>query len=164
MCFYRRTFFLTKKLFKNKIRYLCCKQKLGHLLINLFYIFNIKRNSLLFTSFFVCIALKDVAKYVSNFWSSKFKVFKKSLTMETDPVLTNLKLLIIGESGVGKSSLLLRFTDDAFDPEQAATIGVDFKVKTVKIDGNKVSPSFGQRSWMGPSFSNVCKAIRFLVY
>ena len=66
--------------------------------------------------------------------------------METDPVLTNLKLLIIGESGVGKSSLLLRFTDDAFDPEQAATIGVDFKVKTVKIDGNKVSPSFGQRS------------------
>ena len=37
-------------------------------------------------------------------------------------VLTTLKLLIIGESGVGKSSLLLRFTDDAFDPEQAATI------------------------------------------
>ena len=58
--------------------------------------------------------------------------------MESDSVLTNLKLLIIGESGVGKSSLLLRFTDDAFDPDQAATIGVDFKVKTIKIDGNKV--------------------------
>jgi Ras-related protein Rab-18 len=58
--------------------------------------------------------------------------------MEPDPVLTNLKLLIIGESGVGKSSLLLRFTDDAFDPEQAATIGVDFKVKTVNVNGNKV--------------------------
>jgi len=53
-------------------------------------------------------------------------------------VLTTLKLLIIGESGVGKSSLLLRFTDDAFDPEQAATIGVDFKVKTVKVNGEKV--------------------------
>jgi len=53
-------------------------------------------------------------------------------------VLTTLKLLIIGESGVGKSSLLLRFTDDAFDPEQAATIGVDFKVKTVKVNGDKV--------------------------
>ena len=49
--------------------------------------------------------------------------------MEEDPVLTNLKILIIGESGVGKSSLLLRFTDDQFDPEMAATIGVDFKVK-----------------------------------
>ncbi len=59
--------------------------------------------------------------------------------METDPILTTLKLLIIGESGVGKSSLLLRFTDDSFDPEQAATIGVDFKVKTISASGNKVS-------------------------
>ncbi|XP_071399036.1 ras-related protein Rab-18-like isoform X1 [Centroberyx affinis] len=53
-----------------------------------------------------------------------------------EDVLTTLKLLIIGESGVGKSSLLLRFTEDTFDPEQTATIGVDFKVKTVAIDGN----------------------------
>lgn len=55
-----------------------------------------------------------------------------------DQILTTLKLLIIGESGVGKSSLLLRFTDDAFDPEQAATIGVDFKVKTININGDKI--------------------------
>lgn len=54
-----------------------------------------------------------------------------------EDVLTTLKLLIIGESGVGKSSLLLRFTDDTFDPELAATIGVDFKVKTLAIDGNR---------------------------
>jgi len=52
--------------------------------------------------------------------------------------ITTLKLLIIGESGVGKSSLLLRFTDDTFDPEVAATIGVDFKVKTMSINGNPV--------------------------
>uniref|UniRef100_A0A668AVH6 RAB18A, member RAS oncogene family n=1 Tax=Myripristis murdjan TaxID=586833 RepID=A0A668AVH6_9TELE len=42
-----------------------------------------------------------------------------------DDILTTLKILIIGESGVGKSSLLLRFTDDTFDPEQAATIVYD---------------------------------------
>lgn len=36
------------------------------------------------------------------------------------------------------SSLLLRFTDDTFDNEQAATIGVDFKVKLINIDGNNV--------------------------
>uniref|UniRef100_A0A8C6T9X4 small monomeric GTPase n=1 Tax=Neogobius melanostomus TaxID=47308 RepID=A0A8C6T9X4_9GOBI len=54
-----------------------------------------------------------------------------------EDVITTLKLLIIGESGVGKSSLLLRFTDDTFDPEQSATIGVDFKVKTIAIDGNR---------------------------
>uniref|UniRef100_A0A8D3EFS3 small monomeric GTPase n=1 Tax=Scophthalmus maximus TaxID=52904 RepID=A0A8D3EFS3_SCOMX len=40
-----------------------------------------------------------------------------------DDTLTTLKILIIGESGVGKSSLLLRFTDDTFDPEQADTAG-----------------------------------------
>lgn len=54
-----------------------------------------------------------------------------------EDVLTTLKILIIGESGVGKSSLLLRFTDDTFDPQLAATIGVDFKVKTLTVDGNK---------------------------
>ncbi|KAJ8337060.1 hypothetical protein SKAU_G00382800 [Synaphobranchus kaupii] len=54
-----------------------------------------------------------------------------------DGILTTLKLLIIGESDVGKSSLLLRFTEDKFDPELAATIGVDFKVKTVTVDGNR---------------------------
>ncbi|KAL8603687.1 Ras-related protein Rab-18A [Nucella lapillus] len=57
--------------------------------------------------------------------------------MEDQDVLTTLKILIIGDSGVGKSSLLLRFTDDTFDPEQAATIGVDFKVKTLQVEGNR---------------------------
>jgi len=46
-----------------------------------------------------------------------------------DEILTTLKILIVGESGVGKSSLLLRFTDDKFDQQMAATIGVDFKGK-----------------------------------
>jgi len=55
-----------------------------------------------------------------------------------EQVLTTLKILIIGESGVGKSSLLLRFTDDNFDPEQTLTIGVDFKTKKIDIDGNLV--------------------------
>ncbi|KAK2177574.1 hypothetical protein NP493_591g02089 [Ridgeia piscesae] len=57
--------------------------------------------------------------------------------MDDQSILTTLKILIIGESGVGKSSLLLRFTDDTFDPELSATIGVDFKVKTITVDGNK---------------------------
>ncbi|KAI9348718.1 ras family-domain-containing protein [Obelidium mucronatum] len=49
------------------------------------------------------------------------------------------KLLMIGDSGTGKSSLLLRFTDDAWlqPDEVAATIGVDFKVKTVEVDEKK---------------------------
>lgn len=49
-------------------------------------------------------------------------------------ILTTLKILIIGESAVGKSSLLLRFTDKHFDPDQPLTIGVDYKTKVVNID------------------------------
>ncbi|EJW81078.1 member Ras oncogene family RAB18A [Wuchereria bancrofti] len=52
--------------------------------------------------------------------------------------ITTLKILIIGESGVGKSSLMLRFVDDTFDPEIAATIGVDFRVTTMMVDQNRV--------------------------
>ncbi|XP_018321968.1 ras-related protein Rab-18 [Agrilus planipennis] len=57
--------------------------------------------------------------------------------MDSD-ILTTLKILIIGESGVGKSSLLLRFTEDNFDPEQTLTIGVDFKTKRLNINGDTV--------------------------
>uniref|UniRef100_A0A6M2DH47 small monomeric GTPase n=1 Tax=Xenopsylla cheopis TaxID=163159 RepID=A0A6M2DH47_XENCH len=58
--------------------------------------------------------------------------------MSEDQILTTLKILIIGESGVGKSSLLLRFTEDNFDEEQSLTIGVDFKTKKINIDGSLI--------------------------
>ncbi|ALC48462.1 Rab35 [Drosophila busckii] len=48
------------------------------------------------------------------------------------------KLLIIGDSGVGKSSLLIRFSDDTFSGSYITTIGVDFKIRTVLIDGLRV--------------------------
>ncbi|KAK4878058.1 hypothetical protein RN001_010564 [Aquatica leii] len=48
------------------------------------------------------------------------------------------KLLIIGDSGVGKSSLLLRFADNTFSGSYITTIGVDFKIRTVSIDGQRI--------------------------
>lgn len=48
------------------------------------------------------------------------------------------KLLLIGDSGVGKSSLLLRFADGVYVDNQSATIGVDFKIKTLEIGGKVV--------------------------
>uniref|UniRef100_A0A915PWX0 RAB18 n=1 Tax=Setaria digitata TaxID=48799 RepID=A0A915PWX0_9BILA len=45
--------------------------------------------------------------------------------------ITTLKILIIGESGVGKSSLMLRFVDDTFDPEIAATIAGQERFRTL---------------------------------
>ena len=55
--------------------------------------------------------------------------------IDTKDILTTLKILVIGESSVGKSSLLLQFTDNAFDIMQIATIGVDYKEKLVEING-----------------------------
>lgn len=49
-----------------------------------------------------------------------------------------IKLLVIGDSGVGKSCLLLRFCDDSFTPSFITTIGLDLKVRTVDIDGKRV--------------------------
>lgn len=48
------------------------------------------------------------------------------------------KLLIIGDSGVGKSSLLLRFADNTFSGNYITTIGVDFKIRTIEVDGERV--------------------------
>jgi Ras-related protein Rab-1A len=43
------------------------------------------------------------------------------------------KVIIIGDSGVGKSCLLLRFADDMFTDSYISTIGVDFKIRTINL-------------------------------
>ncbi|MCJ1285352.1 hypothetical protein MMC26_004692 [Xylographa opegraphella] len=48
------------------------------------------------------------------------------------------KLLLIGDSGVGKSCLLLRFADDTYTESYISTIGVDFKIRTIELDGKTV--------------------------
>ena len=48
------------------------------------------------------------------------------------------KVVIVGNSSVGKSSLLRRFADDSFQESYLATIGVDFRFKTLTIDGKNV--------------------------
>jgi Ras-related protein Rab-18 len=56
----------------------------------------------------------------------------------TAPPPITLKLVLVGDSGVGKSSLLLRFATDEFPQDISTTIGVDFKVKNLIVDGQKV--------------------------
>ncbi|VWU52803.1 ras-related protein Rab-1A [Hepatocystis sp. ex Piliocolobus tephrosceles] len=44
------------------------------------------------------------------------------------------KIILIGDSGVGKSCILLRFSDDHFTESYITTIGVDFRFRTIKVD------------------------------
>ncbi|KZT03017.1 ras-domain-containing protein [Laetiporus sulphureus 93-53] len=55
----------------------------------------------------------------------------------------NVKLLLIGNSSVGKSSLLLRFSDEQWLPEEeaSATIGVDFRIHKLEVKGRRVKLS-----------------------
>ena len=46
--------------------------------------------------------------------------------------------MLIGDSGVGKSCCLLRFSEDSFTPSFITTIGIDFKIRTIELDGKRV--------------------------
>ncbi|KAK3251071.1 hypothetical protein CYMTET_39581 [Cymbomonas tetramitiformis] len=48
------------------------------------------------------------------------------------------KLLLVGDCGVGKSTLLLRITEDRFDEGYISTIGVDFRIKRVAVDNKQI--------------------------
>ena len=52
----------------------------------------------------------------------------------------NVKLLLIGNSSVGKSSLIRRFSDEQFLPEDkaSATVGIDFIVHKIEVNNRKV--------------------------
>ena len=59
----------------------------------------------------------------------------------TAATIPPVKVLLIGDSGVGKSSLMLRFSSNTFSEEISATIGIDFKVKATEI----VDPTTNER-------------------
>lgn len=55
-----------------------------------------------------------------------------------------VKILLVGDSGVGKSALLLRYTDDIFTESFITTIGIDMKIKEVIIKEGEKSPQSGR--------------------
>lgn len=54
-------------------------------------------------------------------------------TDQADKIDYTFKILTIGESGVGKTCILLRYTDNKFSKHHLTTIGIDFKTKIVKF-------------------------------
>lgn len=49
-----------------------------------------------------------------------------------------LSLIMIGDSEVGKTCFLLKFADENFNTSHISTIGIDFKIKTIQIDGKNI--------------------------
>uniref|UniRef100_A0A8C8HRX1 EF-hand domain-containing protein n=1 Tax=Oncorhynchus tshawytscha TaxID=74940 RepID=A0A8C8HRX1_ONCTS len=49
------------------------------------------------------------------------------------------KIVLIGNSSVGKTSFLMRFCDDYFYPGTSATVGIDYSVKTITVDNSQVA-------------------------
>ena len=70
----------------------------------------------------------------TNPGSTKSKTGKK----KTKQLDYTFKIVMIGDSGVGKSCILLRFADDKFNENFYATIGVDFRFKNITIDNKSV--------------------------
>eukprot|EP00048_Salpingoeca_helianthica_P009075 m.130152 g.130152 ORF g.130152 m.130152 type:complete len:226 (-) comp14768_c0_seq2:31-708(-) len=86
--------------------------------------------------------------------------------IEWDTILTNqnpgkmaandlreIKLCLLGDAGVGKSSLVYRFVSDAFSPNLEATIGASFMSKTLLVDGKtfkyQIWDTAGQEKYRG---------------
>ena len=62
----------------------------------------------------------------------------KTPTKGNDDYEFIFKVLLLGNSNVGKSSLFLRFVDDIWNDTFVPTIGVDFKIKTFDIDEKRI--------------------------
>ena len=54
------------------------------------------------------------------------------------PVDYKISIIMIGDSGVGKTCFLLKFADENFNTSHISTIGIDFKIKTIQLDGKNI--------------------------
>lgn len=69
------------------------------------------------------------------------------------------KIVLIGDSGVGKSNLLSRFTRNEFSLESKSTIGVEFATRSIRVDDKVVKAQIwdtaGQERYLRLSFLNL---------
>lgn len=57
---------------------------------------------------------------------------------DEEETIESYKIILIGDSGVGKTSIINRFSNNTFNETHIATIGVDFRYKNIDIDGTPI--------------------------
>lgn len=57
----------------------------------------------------------------------------------TGPANRTFKVIFVGDAGVGKSSFIVRITQNEFVPLLSSTLGVDFNVRSLNVNGNNVA-------------------------
>ncbi|MBF0465738.1 MAG: TIR domain-containing protein [Nitrospirae bacterium] len=101
--------------------------------------FDVQKNPLLIPP--IEIATKGIDAIKEYFALLKEQETKKTKSKEQKPEITELyeaKLLIVGQGGVGKTSILKRLIDDTFSETQESTEGIEIKPLTLKTQNNIV--------------------------
>ena len=72
-----------------------------------------------------------------------------------------IKVLLLGDSGTGKSSLILRYTDDTFNSSLVSSIGVDFKVKQQIINDKIIKIQIVSKNYLIKKLVGYCGSWTF---
>ena len=87
----------------------------------------------------------------------KYKEKKMKKTSESSPDEIQLKIMLLGNTAVGKTSFILKYTENTFQEVHLSTIGVDFRVKTITYENKNYKLSIydttGQERYKSLAFS-----------
>ncbi len=61
-----------------------------------------------------------------------------SKNKKEEPVDYTAKIIIVGDAGVGKTNILYRFCNNEYKPSLVSTVGVDFRNKSMEVEGKKL--------------------------
>ncbi|MFX1374342.1 MAG: Rab family GTPase [Promethearchaeota archaeon] len=112
-----------------------CAKKVIELIINkassndLFYEINRLTNN-------ITEILNDLQK--KEFDTSELEAFPEEISEIEEEIVYNFKIVVCGDPGVGKTSTILRFTDDAFTRTYIPTLGVNISEKNMQIDNIRI--------------------------
>ena len=79
-----------------------------------------------------------ISKFLKNWKKKKFIKRRKIIFRPPFSYDYTFKIILLGEPGIEKTALAQRFCFDLFNPSQKLTIGVDFYVKTIELQGKKI--------------------------